>query len=410
MWEILNKGIVVVLTITLCVLTASCNADNQSPAVSAPVFQRLDTANVMIAGDPGRLAFLGPNGSDVYLQLNNSYGSIFLSPKISDSKLEFPLPDPITQVAGLCSWKLIHEDQVVLNGDLSILPHTGSGIRMEAYLGPKDIIAGDSGKAMVVSIPTDPFDNPLPDGTPVRIEERFKGATASIIDSLDNLISWRLIAPETRSGRIFVKSMTGSSPSVEMYTDVSTGAGTDFEISYERNHDYADGNQVIRIKTSEIKDQFENTVADGTLVTFHIKSSDGVSLFTNATTVNGIAVAKIVHPEVARLWKLTAIIAGVANSNTLELNFKSAIEEFEAAFSAENQILSIGPVSGFMGQLVPDFTPAVITVSYGDGRNERMTVYTRDGYAKLDVTSLLSASPPTQFEIRILGQTKTIKL
>jgi len=376
MLEIQNSGIVTVLAVTLSLLMASCNTDARSPDVNAPVFQRLDTADVMIAGDPGQLAFLGPDGIDAYLQLDNSYGSVFLPAKRSDKELEFLLPAPITQVAGLYSWKLIHEQQVVLNGDLSILPQTGSGIRMESYLGPKDIIAGDSGKAMVVSIPTDPFDNPLPDGTPVQIEERFKGATESTIDSIHHLIHWRHIEPETKSGRIFVKTMAGSNPSIEMYTDVSPGAGTDFEINYERNHDYADGNQVIRLKTSEIKDRFENTVADGTLVTFHIESSEGASLYTNATTVNGIATAKIVHPEVATRWQLSAIIAGVASSNSLELNFNGAIVEFPVAFSEDAQILQIGPVKGFMGQLVPDFTPAEILLNYEEGRQERELRYT----------------------------------
>ncbi|MDH3795590.1 MAG: hypothetical protein OER83_01815, partial [Flavobacteriaceae bacterium] len=134
MWEIQNSGIVAVLAVILGVLVASCNTDTQSPDVSAPVFQRLDTADVMIAGDPGQLAFLGPDDIDVYLQLNNSYGSVFLSPKRSDSELEFSLPDPITKVAGQCTWKLIHDNQVVLNGDLSILPQTGAGIIMESYL------------------------------------------------------------------------------------------------------------------------------------------------------------------------------------------------------------------------------------------------------------------------------------
>ncbi|WP_297694875.1 hypothetical protein [uncultured Eudoraea sp.] len=408
MWEIQNSSLIAVLAVALSALMSSCNSDGQSLAAETPVFQRLDIVDVMIAGDLGRLAFLGPDGIDAYLQLDNSYGSMVISPNSKERGLVFLLPDPITQVAGLCTWKLIHKNQVIFNGNLSILPQTGSGIRMESYLGPKDIIAGDSGKAMVVSIPADPFDNPLPDGTPVWIEERFKGTTESIIDSLENLISWRHIEPETRSGRIFVKTMTGSSPSIEMYTDVSSGAGTDFEISYERNHDFADGNQVIRLKTSVIKDRFENTVADGTLVTFHIENGEETSLYTNATTVNGIAVAKIVHPVVATRWKLTAIIAGVASSNTLEMNFNSAVEEFEAAFSAEGQILSIGPINSFMGQLVPDFTPAEILLNYEVGRQERITIYTRGGYAQFDVKTLIHDTLPTHIEIRILGRTKTI--
>ena len=410
MWEIQNNRLFAILVITLGIQMISCKADPSFRIEDVPQIMRLDSTEVSTAGDPIKLAFICPKGIDVDLQLDNSYGSVLLRSVKTDNGIEFILPDPIIQLAGQCTWKLLHENQLVLSGNISILPQIGSRIINESYLGPKDIIAGTSGNAMVVSIPTDQFDNPLPDGTPLQIEKRYKGQTVTYLDSIHQLINWRRIEPYTASGRIFVNSMAEGSPSVEMYTDISSGAGTDFEISYERNHDFADGNQVIRLKTSVIKDRFENTIADGTLVTFHIESSNAAGLYTNATTVNGVAVAKLVHPDAETNWKISALIAGVASSNIQELEFKSAVEDFRASFPEGTDIISIGPVRGFMGQLVPDFTPAEILISFGNEKKERITVYTRNGLAQFNIKTLLSVTPPIQAEIRILGRTQTINL
>ena len=408
MWEIRSNHIIILLAIALGTLTAGCKTEPTIVPAEVTEIRRLDSTEVVIAGEPVRLAFTGNNGMGAHLQLDNSYGSALLSADNSQGIRAFSIPDPFLQMAGICSWRLVLGNRVVLEGELSILPNAESGIRTESYLGPKDLIAGSSDRAMVVTIPTDRFDNPLPYGTPVVVEERFKGENISFTDSLKKLIHWRRIQPRTESGRIFVKSAVGNSPSLEMYTDISSGMATDFMINFQRNHEYADGNQVFILETSVIKDPFENTVADGTQVTFHVESSTTGSLFSKAATVNGVATAKMVHPGAETSWKITGFIAGAASSNTLEMRFKSAVMEYEATYQAETQTVFIGPVNGFMGQIVPDFTPAEITIIYGDGKIDKVTAYTHGGYAQLDLYSILSDTLPTEFEIRILGMTKRL--
>lgn len=386
-----------------------CKTDPLSLPAEVPQIRLLDPIEFVTAGDPVRLEFTGNNNMNAVLQLDNSYGTVLLTPDTTQKdNLEFSFPEFFSQVAGICSWKLVVGNRVILGGDISISPKATSLNHIESYLGPKDLLAGSSDRPMVVSIPTDPFDNPLSDGTEIVIEERYKGESVSFVDSVQKLIHWRRIQPRTTSGRIFVSSTVGNSPSVEMYTDVSPGMASDFEIYFKRNHEYADGNQVLLLETSVIKDAYENTVSDGTQVTFQVENSKTGSLFTNATTVNGVATAKMVHPDEASKWKITAFIPGAAASNTLESEFKSAVLGFEASYDDKAHIVSIGPVNGFMGQLVPDFTPAEITIIYTDGRKEIVTAYTHGGSAQLDVNSILSDTPPEAFVIRVLGHTKRI--
>jgi len=409
MWEILNKRIWIVSIAALGLLKAACTTDLSIASREAPEIQLPYPIDVLSAGDPVRLVFSGKTSAEAYLQLDNSYGTVLLTPDTAQKdNLEFSFPESFIQVAGICSWKLMVGNLVILKGDISISPKAVSLNHIESYLGPKDLVAGSSDRPMVVSIPTDTFDNPLSNGTEIVIEERYKGESLSFVDSVENLIHWRRIQPRTTSGRIFVSSTIGNSPSVEMYTDVSPGMASDFEINFKRNHEYADGNQVLLLETSVIKDAYENTVSDGTQVTFQIENSKTGSLFTNATTVNGVATAKMVHPDEASKWKIAAFIPGAAASNTLETEFKSAVLGFEASYDDKAHIVSIGPVNGFMGQLVPDFTPAEVTIIYTDGRKEIVTAYTQGGSAQLDVNSILSDTPPKAFVIRVLGLTKRI--
>jgi hypothetical protein len=75
--------------------------------------------------------------------------------------------------------------------------------------------------------------------------------------------------------------------------EVETGyikyIATDFLIFYSRNHDYADGNQITSFTTSIVKDAYDNTVSDGTMVIFHITYQKTICFKTFGSTINGIA-------------------------------------------------------------------------------------------------------------------------
>ena len=106
--------------------------------------------------------------------------------------------------------------------------------------------------------------------------------------------------------------------------------------------------------TSPITDRFGNTVNDGTLVNFIVKNKRGELLKSTGTTLAGIATANRLHPNEEEEWEVNAYITGEAKSNGLQLNFKSAIKDFEVKLSKNNRKIIVGPILGFMGQLVPE--------------------------------------------------------
>ena len=150
--------------------------------------------------------------------------------------------------------------------------------------------------------------------------------------------------------------------SAEMTTDVHAAKATSFTINYSRNHKYADGNQIIEFATDIIKDEFNNIITDGTLVSFTITDTKCMLLKTMGTTINGIAKASLLHPNEPENWLATAYINGASKSNTLAIVFESAVKDFHVVFSDDGRTIQIEKVQSFMHQLIPDGMPIKLEI------------------------------------------------
>ena len=246
------------------------------------------------------------NGNALLL-LENSFGPLFFQPKIINGKAMFNIPPEFTEEAGEYHWKLVSNSKVLLSDKFYLGSRIGNLSKIETYFGPRSIRAGG-----------------------------------------------QLLYGEEKSGRMLVTAALDGVPSKELTSIVSPSNSTDFKIGFERVHDFADGNQVIRFMTSPITDRFGNTVNDGTLVNFIVKNKRGELLKSTGTTLAGIATANRLHPNEEEEWEVNAYITGEAKSNGLQLNFKSAIKDFEVKLSKNNRKIIVGPILGFMGQLVPE--------------------------------------------------------
>ena len=131
----------------------------------------------------------------------------------------------------------------------------------------------------------------------------------------------------------------------------------DFLITASMTHAYADGNQMISFSTSKLVDQFNNTISDGTQVHFSIETGNGQILSSWAAVVEGVATAKLLHPEASDEWKITAFISGAAMSNTLKIKFLPAFSDFSINVSKKDNEISVGPIHSFLGQWIPDGFP-----------------------------------------------------
>jgi hypothetical protein len=316
----------------------------------------------VFAGDSIQMQFRASVLDPTHLVVSNALGSAVLQPTLKNTELTFRFPEVFSQKVGVCRWTLVHNGTIYHKGEVIIHPNPQKGTVLESYLGPRSITAGNTDFSMYVVSPTDVYDNPLSDSTKIDHSYQFEDAVQKTSVRLKNLIGWKNIYSTQKSGRILVTASCNDAHSKEFTTVVSPANATDFQIAYKRNHSYADGNQIITFSTDAIQDEFENTVSDGTLVSFSVTNTKGMVLQTTGTTINGVARANLLHPTEAEIWKVTAYITGAAKSNTIAIDFEAALKDFNLSLSENGRILQIEEMQSFMGQWVPDGMPVKLNV------------------------------------------------
>lgn len=360
-----------------------------------------------IVGKNISLIFENPDKQAFQLFCSNSYGSIVLSPIQNDEKFTFEIPEFMRKKIGILSWKTLGTESG-LTGKISILPNQ-KPVSLETYIGPPTIEAGDIDYAMMVVIPTDSLDNPIKTDSKVDIKEQFLQSEVTNTILTKNLISYRLIYAPRKSGRMILSSESYKLNSKEFTLDILPAIGRNFNIRYERNHKYADGNQITTLYTSEIRDKNNNLVSDGTFVEFFITNQDGNILKAGGTTIEGVAKASIIHPDCAATWKIKAFIDGIANSNVLTLSFNQVIDNIPVEFSKENREIKVGPMISFMEQMIPDGLQIELSI-FQDGKFlDKIVQQSQDGFTTFKLNPNIYKTGVYDIEITSACNTKNYK-
>lgn len=342
--------------------------------------ETIQTVQENIAGNPVNLIF-SSNDSGIQLFCTSSYATVILDPVVENNQYHFKLPEHIYNKRGLINWKIIKGAEEIISGKINITSSSQKTI-MESYAGPPSIIAGGVDYFMFTICPTDQFDNPLPDDTDVLINHQFNSRIVSTVEKIKNLTTWKTIFSYDQSGRFLINSECNKVSSKEFTVEVYPNNAADFSISSKRFHDFADGNQIASFKTSIIKDAYGNVVSDGTHVIFVTRNSEGKLLTTYGNTIDGIAVGKMLHPDKEESWKTHAYIDGIAESDTLNINFRKLFNNFDVRFSNSNREIIIGPIKSFMNQLIPDGFVTQLKIIKNDSLIEIKEMPTRKGFAK----------------------------
>jgi len=252
---------------------------------------------------------------------------------------------------------------------------------------------------MLVVIPTDALDNPMPENTSVMVNHRFLETQKKDEVVTNKIIAYKNITSETKSGRLFISSECLETNSKEYTVDVLPAIPTNFTISVDRPHEYADGNQITSLYTSILRDQYGNEVSDGTFVTFFITNKEGNILKTSGMTVQGIATATMIHPDQEEAWSIKAYVQGMAESNRITIAYQQVIKDVEIAFAKANREIKVGPLKSFMNQMIPDGFHVVLEIYKGDTLLNTETKTSKGGY----VSFMLE-------EERYINDTYTIKI
>lgn len=340
------------------------------------------------------------------LYCTNSYGSTLIQPDLERDILSYSIPKHIVQKKGRVSWKLLNDD-ISLSGQFTIKAKLEVA-SMETYIGPPSIQAGATDYAMLVVIPTDDLDNPLPKNTRVNAKHQFLSNEVSDTIKTEHLIAYKNIYSKKESGRMLVSSECLNTNSKEFTVNILPAIPEGFSISAKRPHEYADGNQITTFETSVLKDQEDNIVSDGTFVTFLITNEKGNVLKTYGSTISGVATAKIIHPDYSTQWRIQAYINGMAESNVIALNYKQAITDFEFQFSENSRAITIGPLKSFMEQMIPDGLSVKLQIYKNNTLIETMKTTSVDGYAQFKLKSDLIENGDYTIAIQTAGLEKTV--
>jgi hypothetical protein len=376
-----------------------------------PVMALLNPKQAYIAGEPVVLSFKAEGEFNGLLILKSSYGSVVVSPTTKAQTLDFSIPVFFARKAGMVSWWLVQDKTEISKGSFEI--QANQKVALENYLGPRSMLVGYKNYTMMVAVPTDNFDNPKPDGTPTTIKAQFLESITQEVIPVKDFISWkRLHAPE-KSGKLLTSISCFGVETKETETDVFPSLPTDFTVSYSRNHRFADGNQLTTLTTSIIKDEFNNVVSDGTLVDFVVATKENMLLKTCGTTINGVAEAKILSPEHAETYQVTAFVTGMAKSSSISIDYEQVYTKIACAFSADKRTVTVGPLRSFMGQITPEGTTVTLEVYRNNKKAGELVEFTNSkGIAVFTIRQKRFPEKEYTFIITALGnksQPATIK-
>jgi len=130
----------------------------------------------------------------------------------------------------------------------------------------------------------------------------------------------------------------------------------------------ADGQALIRVRTSVLADRFGNVMPDGTAVTLDADGAGGRRRL-NGQTNAGRAEFTYEVPDGPGPVSLAATASGVAGQ-PLELTFPSAVESLTARIEPQLEAVAvhIGPVLSIRDSYVPEGTIATVTMVDRGGR------------------------------------------
>ncbi|MEQ3654976.1 MAG: hypothetical protein ABNH00_03835 [Dokdonia sp.] len=336
-----------------------------------------------------------------FLSVSTALGATILTPKHTETGDHFYIPSEISKNAGIVNYSLIVDGELLEKDSFLLRPEVSQLATVETYAGPRSIMATTRDYSMLVSIPTDTYDNLLPDDTSIKLYSQFKNTITKSDKKLRLGFAWQRIPAPLETGRISTASTIKNIASQELAIDVFPDLAQDFSIAVSRNHTYADGNQICTFSTSQIKDQYNNIVPDGTLVTFFVNDDHERYWQFTATTVNGYAFAKALHPEIPSTWTVQATMMGIAKSQQTDITFDAILDMLPVTIE-ENKIM-VGPLHSYMRQLVQDGVR--VDLILGDVVN---TALTKNGMATFELEGQAKRQKPYQIEVKTLGLIQSI--
>jgi hypothetical protein len=385
---VVHRHIVLLFLCSLVLFLAACTAP-PAPMLHLDGILRISAPEAIIAGETLAIVIAQQNAPDdlpVTVALSGSAGTQVYRTRFRAGRADLLIPAAQTRRAGMVLISA-QADEARGQQSITILPGPAA-TPLTPLVGPRGVIADEADWSLVTLIPQDALGNLAADGTPIRVRARNPaGILAEQQITSRYGIAWLKIVGGNTAGRIIITAESGDAHGPEAALDAVAGAPISATIQAEPATLPADGRQNLTLRTSVLQDRFGNMVPDGTLVTFLVIAPDGSERRIPATTIGGVAVAPLQAPAEPGATIVIATI-GLARSEPLGIIFGDgpAVGRIELQTSIDVEqglvIVTIGPLLGDLGQLVPDGTPVQLSLIDAGQGTHRITVRTDYGYAR----------------------------
>lgn len=353
---------------------------------------------------------VGINDTTLRMMTITSWGVFIVAPTPrGKDQISFRLDSAITRQSGLITLRLLNANGQLTTDSLEIKPLSPAE-PLETYIGSKSIIA-DGGKhwAMITALPMDSLGNPVAEGTPTLTQfYRPDGRVEKRTGRTKNLVSFERINSGLTTGKTIVGVRVGGAIGKEKELLEIPGYPVPFKINSKNVYPFADERQNFLVETSKLKDQYGNTVAEGTLIYFKVSDPDQSQRLLTAYTLDGVARIYLQNPAESGSLSIQASVYGQVESNRLTLTFAQAIRDFKVTYNQETRVLMVGPMIGPLNQYAPDGSVVYAELRGTDQKTTlNLNAPVLDGYAQFD----LSTYPAVSYTgtLRFNGTEKKVK-
>ncbi|MEM7094109.1 MAG: hypothetical protein AAF567_13975 [Actinomycetota bacterium] len=332
--------------------------DSGSLAIVAP--------NALGAGEPITVRVNGEftDGEEVTLLVESTYAHARLDERAANGIAVFAIEGDDAPASGVVTLTAIAGERTG-HGSIAVLP--GPAVDpLELFLGPRTIEATNDTATMIVVLAQDEFGNPVAEGTPVEVRvTRPDLQSQAFVISTEGLVAWSRIISETLAGRSKVAVTVDEGRGKELDFLEVAGSPDDFLLELVDPPVPADGRSLVRLRTTQLIDEYGNTLPDGVTVFADVNGPGGIRRL-HSQVIKGVAEFTLEAPSRPGTESVIVHASGTL-SPPLLVPFGPMVTGYDvrASTDIDGVRISVGPIVSTLGAYIPDGTPVVVSSEFG---------------------------------------------